>query len=79
MQRNGCTDPQPTQVFQNGAATCHAYTACQGGADIEVCEIQGGGHQWPGGVSTGIIGGTLSNDIDASEAIFTFFAAHPMP
>ena len=79
VQRNGCTGGQPVQILKNGSATCHAYTACQADADIHVCEIEGGGHQWPGGVSTGAIGGTLSNDIDASESIYRFFVAHPMP
>jgi len=79
VQRNGCTDGSPAQILKNGSATCHAYTSCQAGADIHVCEIEGGGHQWPGGVSTGAIGGTLSNDLDASEALYEFFAAHPMP
>ena len=79
VELDGCTDSPPAQVFQNGAATCNLYSSCQASSEIEVCEIDGAGHQWPSGISTGAIGGALSNDLDASEQLYAFFAAHPMP
>jgi polyhydroxybutyrate depolymerase len=69
VQRNGCTDGQPAEIYKNGSTACHGYTACQEGADIHVCEIQGGGHNWPDGGS----------GIDATETLYRFFVAHPMP
>jgi polyhydroxybutyrate depolymerase len=42
-----------------------------------LCTIDGGGHQWPGGESIGVFSGTLSTDLDATAAMWAFFAAHP--
>jgi polyhydroxybutyrate depolymerase len=78
VQRNGCKDAQPTNVYQKGDATCDEYQACTDGASVRLCTIDGGGHQWPGGESAGGLGGKVSTDISASEEMFTFFAAHPM-
>jgi polyhydroxybutyrate depolymerase len=78
VTRNGCTDAQPTTVYQNGDATCQEYSQCNGQAPVRLCTIDGGGHQWPGGTSAGP-GGTLSMDLDTSEALAAFFEAHPMP
>jgi poly(3-hydroxybutyrate) depolymerase len=41
-----------------------------------LCTITGGGHAWPGSVFP--LPGT-TQDIKATDAIWTFFAAHPMP
>ena len=48
------------------------------GSEVELCTVTGGGHQWPGGELLPY-GATLSLNLDASEAIATFFDAHPMP
>ncbi len=73
---NGCTGA-PAQTFEQGDATCMTRSSCTDNADVTLCTIAGGGHQWPGGVSLGGLLGTLSNDLDASNAMWTFFAAHP--
>ena len=67
-----------TPTYENGDATCVAADACAAGADVVHCVIDGGGHQWPGGDSI-FGGGHLSRDLDATAAIWAFFAAHPMP
>lgn len=76
VANNGCTGA-PAQTYQNGDATCVQYGACTGGADVVSCTIEGGGHQWPGGMSLGSFLGHLSNDLDATNAMWAFFAAHP--
>ena len=73
---NGC-DPQSTTLFHNGDATCTRW-GCVGGSEVVLCTIDGGGHTWPGGLPIPFLGKT-STDIDATEAIISFFAAHPMP
>lgn len=78
VKRNGCTG-QPVNVYSKGDASCDEYQSCAQGASVRLCSIDGGGHQWPGGESAGGIGGKLSTDISASEEMFTFFSAHPMP
>lgn len=65
-------------VYTKGNASCTKWGPCAGGADVELCTIAGGGHQWPGG-DTLPYGGTASPDLDTSEAIADFFEAHPMP
>lgn len=77
VERNGC-DPTPTVTFDMGDATCETYSTCTAGADVVLCTLTGGGHQWPGGESAGP-GGTINMDIFASEALLDFFDAHPMP
>ena len=71
VARNGC-DSEPTVTFDEGNATCETYGACTDGADITLCSIRGLGHLWPGGP------GSLSS-IDATDAIWDFFAARRLP
>jgi polyhydroxybutyrate depolymerase len=71
---NACTSTQTTS--QNGDATCVTHGNCTGGADVELCTIANGGHQWPGGYA--IVGlGIKSDDLIATDAIWSFFVAHP--
>ena len=77
-QNAGCTDPSPSQVYQNGDSTCVEYTSCNAGAAVRFCTVDGGGHQWPGGTSAGPAG-KLTQDIDASAEMVAFFLAHPLP
>jgi polyhydroxybutyrate depolymerase len=57
------------------------YSDCKDGATTVLYSIEKGGHTWPGGeqfVPVKYIGKTNA-DLDASEVIWKFFAAHPMP
>lgn len=72
-----CTDA-PAKVYENGDSSCVQHTQCAAGAIVELCTVQSGGHQWPGGTSAGPAG-KLTQDIDASEEMVKFFLAHPMP
>lgn len=68
------------ETFRRGAAGCVSYAPCAGGAEVLQCTIAGGGHSWPGGPPhLPRILGTPSPDIDATEEIWRFFAAHPLP
>jgi polyhydroxybutyrate depolymerase len=75
-QRNGCGASTQT-AFDMGDATCAVHQGCMAGADVELCTIDGGGHQWPGGESSGIFNGKVSTDLDATDTIWAFFVAHP--
>lgn len=77
-ERDGCPAAAPTEVFAMGDATCVSHTGCAGGAEVQLCTIDGGGHQWPGGTPLPG-GGATSTDLDATAAIWAFFAAHPRP
>jgi polyhydroxybutyrate depolymerase len=78
VARNGCTGT-PTNVYSHGNASCAMTSGCTDGADVELCTISDGGHQWPGGRDLGILNGLYSSDLDATDAIWAFFAAHPKP
>jgi polyhydroxybutyrate depolymerase len=77
VNENGCLKP-PVTIFQNGDATCTEWGLCKGGANVVHCMIDGGGHQWPGGVALPIVG-KCSTDISASDTMIDFFEAHPLP
>ncbi len=83
--RNGCSRRVKT-VYEKGNVRCNAYKNCQGGATVELCTIDGGGHTWPGGRDmsqlppyTFGLEGETTRDIDASRAMWEFFQKHPMP
>jgi polyhydroxybutyrate depolymerase len=60
--------------YARGDATCQRWTQCDGESEIQLCTIEGGGHQWPGGNEIDGLG-QLSTDIDASDALLDFFGA----
>jgi polyhydroxybutyrate depolymerase len=74
----GCTDAEPAVVHQNGSVTCIQNAACAAGARVQLCTVQGGGHQWPGGVAIPGLG-DQTNDISASAALVDFVLSHALP
>jgi len=75
VTRNNC-DPTPVETFNTGDTHCDTYGSCDEGADVVLCTITGGGHTWPGGT---VPGGYTGMDLDATDAEWDFFVAHPMP
>ncbi|PZR06957.1 MAG: hypothetical protein DI536_29245 [Archangium gephyra] len=61
-----------------GEVTCEAWTNCDGGAEVEKCVIDGGGHTWPGGEPIALFGKT-TQDISASDHMWDFFSRHTLP
>lgn len=57
----------------------YAVTGCQGGHEVELVAVVGGGHNWPGrpGLLPADVGGRVNTDIDASDYIWEFFARQP--
>ena len=55
-----------------------AYSGCQGGAEVALYSVVGGGHTWPGGeqyLPASLVGRT-SRDLDGTQAIWEFFRRH---
>ena len=54
---------------------------CDAGAPVQFWIVNGGGHTWPGvpGVLDESTFGKTNLDVDASEAIWTFFSAQALP
>lgn len=83
---DGCADkPEKTTIpprTNGGMQTrVESYNECKEGATAVLYSVEKGGHTWPGGeqyMPEEVIGRT-SDDFDASEVIWKFFAEHPMP
>jgi polyhydroxybutyrate depolymerase len=73
--RNGCS-PTPAVTYQGSEVTHETWSGCQAGADVVFYTIEGGGHGWPGSPGGA---GVTTNEINATNVIWDFFAAHPMP
>ena len=71
--KNHCTTEM--QTYNQGDVTCVTHGGCTGGADVALCTVQDGGHQWPGGDTLPFLG-KKSDNINATDALWTFFAAH---
>jgi polyhydroxybutyrate depolymerase len=85
VDRNGCaTEPRSEQLEDKEddgtRTTVRTHGDCDGGADVVLVEVMGGGHTWPGG--HGYLGedtiGRTSRDFLANKTIWSFFQAHPL-
>ena len=58
----------------------YKFGDCQAGTEVQRYSIEGAGNTWPGGDSSVLRekAGKTSDDVDASEAIWQFFAAHKL-
>jgi len=77
QQRDGCIG-SPVQTFSQGDSQCHTYEQCAGGVEVTLCTVTGGGHTWPGGTPVPSLGWTTPY-LSATDAMWAFFVAHPMP
>lgn len=68
---NACSGPTQT-VLQRPGVTCEVRSGCADGAEVRLCVTDSGGHAWPGGRKA--LGGKGSTALDATEAIWAFFA-----
>lgn len=82
---NGCIPPGTVVYNCNNEpgcdVSCTAYTeGCLNGAEVQLCKVEGGGHNWPGmydptpdtcGACQG--GGCVTQDLDASRYMADFF------
>jgi polyhydroxybutyrate depolymerase len=67
--RNGCSG-SPVETFRQGAASCSTYQACEEGAQVSLCTIEGGGHCWFGEPLC-FVGGN-PKDLSATDAAWDF-------
>jgi polyhydroxybutyrate depolymerase len=67
----------PVQTFVLRDVLCRTYA--DGRAPVTLCDIEHGGHTWPGGneYAPETMVGPTNRDINASETIWEFFAANP--
>lgn len=83
--KNGCgLTPSVTHVpptVDDGTSVDHyVFPACPAGIGVEYYIVNGMGHTWP--PNTGIrpsLSGNSTKNLDATDVIWEFFAAHPKP
>jgi polyhydroxybutyrate depolymerase len=73
-RHNGCaTEPARSQVTEHVRAI--AYSECDENVAVVLYAVEGGGHTWPGSVDVERLG-AVTTEIDATELMSEFFAAH---
>jgi polyhydroxybutyrate depolymerase len=83
VTRDGCTGSTVLYLDQ-GDGHCERHGSCPNTAEVILCAIDGGGHNWPGGMplaGPGFPGcpfGPQSTTFDATRRLFDFFVAHPL-
>ncbi|MDM4766196.1 PHB depolymerase family esterase [Pelomonas sp. SE-A7] len=75
MQRNRCDAASPAQlVLKNEGAVCERHAAgCAGGAVVEVCTTETGGHSWPGAGKVRRGKEAASQALSANNRMWEFF------
>lgn len=86
-QRNQCAHVLPQRALPDSdpadatRVTFEGRDGCAESVSVGLYRVDGGGHTWPGGrpYAPERIVGRTSNDIDASQVAFAFFAQHAKP
>ena len=73
-RRDGCCETARSAV--DGAVRRMSYSSCNGGSEVEVVTIEGGGHSWPGGDRLARFLDPPSTSLDATDEMWRFFARH---
>jgi polyhydroxybutyrate depolymerase len=74
---DGCA-ATPVEQPVSPTVTLRRWSNCRAGTSVDFYIVQGGGHTWPGATFNVGLGGT-TDDISATNTIWTFFQAHPLP
>jgi len=81
---NSCSENSEV-VYQRGDAMCESWSQCSADTQVQLCQIEGAGHTWPGGKyhkETEMWAnqvGPLSQDISANDTMWEFFQNHSLP
>jgi polyhydroxybutyrate depolymerase len=77
VTRNGCRSTSQNTLAR-GDVSCESWPGCRAAAQVQLCTISNGGHQWPGGFTIPGLGANTSS-IDASAYAWAFFRQHSLP
>ena len=73
---NGCSST-PGITTPVDTVTVHMWSGCQKGAEVILYTLANHGHSWPG--STVMPASITSQAVNATDLMWEFFKAHPMP
>lgn len=80
VARDGCSTTPETETSASGNIVKTTYSGGVDGSEVILYTIVGGGHAWPGGVPPSRPGADVpTQEINASELMWEFFARHPRP
>jgi polyhydroxybutyrate depolymerase len=80
---NGCTggpEPEVAPAADKADVTVETWTGCPEGIDVQLLVVAGANHAWMGHGQAGLSErriGPAYRDLDASEVVWAFLAAHP--
>ena len=80
---NGCTggpEPEVAPAADQADVTVETWTGCPEGIDVQLIVVAGANHAWMGHGQAGLSErriGPAYRDLDASEVVWSFLAAHP--
>ena len=74
---DGCA-AQPHETKQSSEVTLREWTGCKPTGAVRFYIINGGGHTWPGAGDVPFLGKT-THQIRATDILWAFFQAHPLP
>ena len=64
---NGCVGDTNLPYFETGNVHAEYQGDCGDGADIVLCTVEGGGHEWP-----------VNDNFNVNEVLWKFFKEHPL-
>lgn len=71
-QRNGCQGAAQ-RVLERPGAWCERHEACAGGARVQLCVTEAGGHSWPGASQVRRGKAPASQALSANDVMWDFF------
>jgi polyhydroxybutyrate depolymerase len=74
VRRDQCTAP-PQRMLDKPGAYCETHAGCAGGAQVQLCVTETGGHSWPGADRVRRGKAPASQALDANDVIWRFFEA----
>ena len=77
-QHNGCSTAYVDEPLSSEVVERH-WTGCRPNGEVRFYMIQGGGHTWPGSAVTLGSLGLTTRQISATDTLWAFFQAHPLP
>ncbi len=72
VKRNACA-ALPARVLERPGASCERYGSCQGGATVQLCVTETGGHSWPGAEAVRRGKEGASQALSANDVMWDFF------
>ncbi len=83
-RRNGCPETptvteEPPRVDDGTRIVRNVYGPGRNSSEVVLLVVEGGGHTWPGRPPVPLVLGKSTANLDANDAIWEFFARHPMP